>query len=73
MIELLEEEQRKTKALLVGNPLDNLIELKGLVHTLGMEVADCIVLNKIDMQPAVARRARRLALRWARRWTRRRA
>ena len=51
MIELLEEEQRKTKALLVGNPLDNLIELKGLVHTLGMEVADCIVLNKIDMQP----------------------
>ena len=52
MIELLEEEQRKTKALLVGNPLDNLIELKGLVHTLGMEVADCIVLNKIDMQPA---------------------
>lgn len=52
MIELLEEEQRKTKALLVGNPLDNLIELKGLVYTLGMEVADCIVLNKIDMQPA---------------------
>lgn len=52
MIELLEEEQIKTKALLVGNPLDNLIELKGLVHTLGMEVADCIVLNKIDMQPA---------------------
>lgn len=52
MIELLEEEQRKTKVLLVGNPLDNLIELKGLVHTLGMEVADCIVLNKIDMQPA---------------------
>lgn len=52
MIELLEEEQRKTRCLLVGNPLDNLIELKGLVFTLGMEVADCIVLNKIDMQPA---------------------
>lgn len=52
MIELLEEEQRKTRCLLVGNPLDNLLELKGLVFTLGMEVADSIVLNKIDIQPA---------------------
>ena len=52
MIELLEEEQRKTRCLLVENPLDNLLELKGLVFTLGMEVADSIVLNKIDIQPA---------------------
>lgn len=52
MIELLEKEQRKTRCLLVGNPLDNLLELKGLVFTLGMEVADSIVLNKIDIQPA---------------------
>ena len=52
MIELLEEEQRKTRCLLVGNPIDNLLELKGLVFTLGMEVADSIVLNKIDIQPA---------------------
>lgn len=52
MIELLEEEQRKTRCLLVGNPLDNLLELKGLVFTLGMEVAGSIVLNKIDIQPA---------------------
>lgn len=52
MVELLEEEQRKTRCLLVGNPLDNLIELKGLVYTLGMEVSDTFILNKIDIQPA---------------------
>ncbi|MGN0740213.1 MAG: GTPase HflX [Treponema sp.] len=52
MIEILEEEQRKIRCLLIGNPGDNLKELKGLVSTLGMESADSIILNKIDIQPA---------------------
>lgn len=52
MIEILEEEQRKIRCLLIGNPDDNLKELKGLVSTLGMETADSIILNKIDIQPA---------------------
>lgn len=52
MIEILEEEQRKIRCLLIGNPGDNLKELKGLVSTLGMETADSIILNKIDIQPA---------------------
>ena len=52
MIEILEEEQRKIRCLLIGNPRDNLKELKGLVSTLGIETADSIILNKIDIQPA---------------------
>ena len=52
MIEILEEEQRKIRCLLIGNPGDNLKELKGLVSTLGIETADSIILNKIDIQPA---------------------
>lgn len=52
MIEILEEQQKKVRCLLVGYPNDNLLELKGLVYTLEMEIADSFILNKIDIQPA---------------------
>lgn len=52
MYEIQEEEEKKTTCLLVGLPGDNLLELKGLVYTLDMEVNDTYILNKIEIQPA---------------------
>ncbi|MCR5613108.1 GTPase HflX [Treponema sp.] len=52
MYEVREEQERKTRCMLIGQPGDSLTELKGLLYTLGMEVADAVVLNKIDIQPA---------------------
>lgn len=52
MEEILEEQLKKPRCLLVAWPGDNLFELKGLVYTLGMEISDCFWLNKVDIQPA---------------------
>ena len=50
------EEEKKTRAFLVGLPLlenpGGLAELSGLVWTLGMECAGQVVLQRLDVQPA---------------------
>lgn len=52
MIEILEEQNRKVKAFLVGEPNNNLSELKGLVDTLGMETVYALTLSRLEIQPA---------------------
>lgn len=51
MIDLQSENEKKTRCLLVGLPNDNLLELKGLVDTLGMETADKVFLTHLTIQP----------------------
>ena len=45
MIEIEKEALKKPRALLVGEPMNNLQELKGLVLTLGMDVIQRFTLN----------------------------
>lgn len=52
MIYLQEEESRKTTALLIGAPGDDLSELKGLVDTLGMETLRAVTLTRMEITPA---------------------
>jgi len=52
MVEIKEEQERKTRALLVGAPEDTLSELKGLIDTLGMELAQALTLTRLEVQPA---------------------
>lgn len=52
MIEVEEEMNRVPKALLVGEPGNDLQELKGLVRTLGMEVIQRLTLNRLEVHPA---------------------
>lgn len=52
MIEIKEEQERRTRALLIGAPEDDLSELKGLVDTLGMEQAQTVTLTRLEVQPA---------------------
>ena len=52
MIEILEEQQKKVRAFLVGEPNNNLSELKGLVFTLGMETVYALTLSRLEIQPA---------------------
>ncbi len=52
MIDLEEENSRKTRCLLVGEPGNDLRELKGLVETLGMECAESITLSRLEVSPA---------------------
>lgn len=55
MVEVKEEEERKVRCLLVGNPNKDdrePDELKGLVDTLGMETAGVIVLARREPTPA---------------------
>jgi len=57
MIDIEEEKNRKTRALLVAPPAKKgedgtPYELKGLVKTLEMEIADIIVLARIEVTPA---------------------
>ncbi|MFA6856580.1 MAG: GTPase HflX [Treponema sp.] len=52
MVEIKEEQERRTRAVLVGAPDDNLSELKGLVDTLGMECAKALTLTRLEVQPA---------------------
>lgn len=52
MINLEEEEKKKTTALLIGRPNEDLSELKGLVDTLGMEAVRLVNLTRIEITPA---------------------
>ncbi|MCK9170210.1 MAG: GTPase HflX [Treponema sp.] len=52
MVEIKEEQERRTRAILVGVPDDNLSELKGLVDTLGIECVKALTLTRLEVQPA---------------------
>lgn len=51
MIEVEKEENKKLRALLVGEPGNDLQELKGLVITLGMDIVQRLTLNRLEIQP----------------------
>lgn len=52
MINLEEEQNRKVRSFLVGEPGNNLSELKGLTKTLGHECAGSLTLTRLEIQPA---------------------
>ena len=52
MINLEEEENKKTTALLIGRPGEDLAELRGLVDTLGMETLREVSLTRLEVAPA---------------------
>ncbi len=52
MYEVKEEQERKIRAILVGQPDDDISELEGLVSTLGFEIARSIVLPRLEITPA---------------------
>ena len=52
MIDVEKEEQALPRALLVGEPGNNLQELKGLVLTLGMDVIQRLTLSRMEVHPA---------------------
>ncbi|MCI7437405.1 MAG: GTPase HflX [Spirochaetia bacterium] len=51
MINIEEEKNRKVRAFLVGEPGNNLCELKGLTDTLGLETAGTLTLTRLEIQP----------------------
>ena len=52
MINIEEEKNRKVRAFLVGEPGNNLCELKGFTDTLGLETAGTLTLTRLEIQPA---------------------
>lgn len=52
MINVEEEQNRVPRALLVGEPGNDLLELKGLVQTLGMDIIQRLTLNRMEIHPA---------------------
>ena len=52
MEELQKEAERKTRCVLVGEPGNDLRELKSLIDTLGMETVSAITLSRLEVQPA---------------------
>ncbi len=52
MYEVKEEQERKIRAILVGQPDDDISELEGLVSTLGLEIARSVVLTRMEITPA---------------------
>lgn len=52
MIEVAEEQNKLPRALLVGEPGNDLQELKGLVLTLGMDIIQRLTLNRLEPTPA---------------------
>lgn len=52
MIDVEKEQQAVPRALLVGEPGNNLQELKGLVLTLGMDVIQRLTLSRMEVHPA---------------------
>lgn len=52
MINIEEEQKRKVRCYLVGEPGNDLKELKGLTDTLGMETAKTLTLTRLEVQPA---------------------
>ena len=51
MIEVEKEENKVLRALLVGEPGNDLRELKGLVQTLGMDIVQRLTLNRMEVHP----------------------
>lgn len=51
MIDVEKEENKVPRALLVGEPGNDLQELKGLVLTLGMDIVQRLTLNRLEIQP----------------------
>ncbi|MBR5645460.1 MAG: GTPase HflX [Treponema sp.] len=52
MINIEEENSRIPRALLIGEPGNDLQELKGLVLTLGMDAIQRLTLNRLEVHPA---------------------
>ena len=52
MIDLEEEQNKKIRCFLVGEPGNDLSELKGLADTLGMETSERYTLKRLEIQPA---------------------
>ena len=52
MIEIEKENAKLPRALLVGEPGNDLQELKGLVQTLGMDIIQRLTLNRLEVHPA---------------------
>lgn len=52
MIEVEKEMQKIPRALLIGEPGNDLQELKGLVQTLGMDIIQRLTLSRLEVQPA---------------------
>lgn len=52
MYEVQKEAEKKIRALLVGEPGDDISELEGLVETLGLEIARSVVLTRLEVTPA---------------------
>ncbi len=51
MIEIAKENERKPRALLIGEPGNDLQELKGLALTLGMDVIQRLTLTRMEVHP----------------------
>lgn len=51
MVEIQEEQNKKVRAFLVGEPGNELRELCGLVDTLGLETAGKLTLSRLEVQP----------------------
>lgn len=52
MVEVEKEANKVPRALLVGEPGNDLQELKGLVLTLGMDIIQRLTLNRLEIHPA---------------------
>ena len=51
MVEVEKEENAVPRALLVGEPGNDLQELKGLVQTLGLDIVQRLTLNRMEVHP----------------------
>ena len=51
MVEVEKEENKVPRALLVGEPGNDLQELKGLVQTLGLDIVQRLTLNRMEVHP----------------------
>jgi len=51
MVEVEKEENKVPRALLVGEPGNDLRELKGLVQTLGLDIVQRLTLNRMEVHP----------------------
>ncbi len=52
IINIQEEENKKVRCYLVGEPKNNLMELEGLTQTLGLETAGKLTLSRLEVAPA---------------------
>ncbi|WP_407425875.1 GTPase HflX [Treponema sp.] len=51
LINLEDEENKKIRSLLIGEPKNDITELEGLVKTLGYEICRSVILNRIEQNP----------------------